>query len=64
MFLNSARHVQLLGYADSDYLRQSGMVIDDRLIGVKGRVLPPPAIQWGGNTRPDVVVFLMRLSHA
>ncbi|KAF8592778.1 Piwi-domain-containing protein [Ramaria rubella] len=45
---------KLLGYGDSDFLRQAGMTIDERLISVKARVLSPPPIQWGGRQRPDI----------
>ncbi|KAF8525338.1 Piwi domain-containing protein [Gautieria morchelliformis] len=49
------RSTGLLGYGESDFLRHSGMVIDNRLIAINARVLPPPPIQWGGNRQgPDV----------
>ena len=39
--------MQLLGYAESDYLRQSGMTIAKQLMVLPGRVIPPPSIEFG-----------------
>ncbi|KIJ37387.1 hypothetical protein M422DRAFT_231745 [Sphaerobolus stellatus SS14] len=44
----------ILGYADSDFMRQSGFIIDHQLMSVGGRVLPVPQIRWGGNARAEV----------
>ncbi|KAF8575507.1 Piwi-domain-containing protein [Ramaria rubella] len=44
---------KFMGYRDSDFLRHSGLVVDDReAMIVAGRVLIPPNILYGGPSGP------------
>ncbi|GJJ07203.1 hypothetical protein Clacol_001403 [Clathrus columnatus] len=42
----------LLGYGDSDFLRQSGVAVRPQLLTVKSRVLPAPPLVWA-KSRPQ-----------
>ncbi|KAF8514872.1 argonaute-like protein [Hysterangium stoloniferum] len=42
-----------LGYRESDFLRHSGVTINESLLSVNARVLHAPSIQWGSSQAPD-----------
>lgn len=44
---------ELLGYADSDFLRQSGVTVKPQLLTVNGRILHPPPLLWGQNKHQE-----------
>ena len=43
-------------FNNDPYVKEFGLNISNNLMEVRGRVLPPPKIQYGGRTRQQVTV--------
>ena len=49
----------MLSYGQSEYVRQFGMNVNDKMIEVTARVLDPPTLKYGPGSRQATIVWVI-----
>lgn len=50
---------QVLSYGQSEYVRQFGMNVNDKMVEVTARVLDPPTLKYGPGSKHVTIVWVI-----